>query len=385
MKNILAHVALYLTLLFCFTQCNEKEVSPEEDAAQKLGKITFTYQSLKKPGQQGGVDQVKQPHRIQLSLINAKGEKVISNQSLELISSEDGLITKELELATGKYTLEEFILMDDNGNVLQAAPKTGSPFASFLGSPLPISFEITRSNMFLTQQVLPVNKNNIAEQFGYASFGFEDVDSFSDIVDKWVLIESNSSASVPTPPTILLLTFDQTGTYTSKFFNPIDASSSNSVENKYKIANNNILSLESKFWGDTNYKIIEVTANKLVLEEVDGDLIETYERYEDKKNYSLFDEWILIETTHLSGLPQSPSKLVQRFNVNGVYNGGPYGSIFSPGIKGSIAEGKKFTFISDKMISLESQFWGDTLYEIIELTEDKLVLAEKNGGDLTET
>jgi len=105
----------------------------------------------------------------------ADGTPVLSYKVLELYDFNGSLVSEEIELGVGEYSLTEFFLTDDEGNVLFLTPKEGSTYASSVDDPLPMHFEVEEDSVeTIVPQVIPLEAD--PEDYGYATFGFEVVD-----------------------------------------------------------------------------------------------------------------------------------------------------------------------------------------------------------------
>ncbi len=81
--------------------------------------------------------QATEPTTLLLSLSNGSGDTVFTSRRIALLHFGPRLMTEPIQLATGEYTIVDFLLIDDNDSVLYATPKAESPLAPAVSHPLP--------------------------------------------------------------------------------------------------------------------------------------------------------------------------------------------------------------------------------------------------------
>ncbi len=109
---------------------------------------------------------------VTISIKDGDGNSVYSMERMDLIAIGDGYITKELELSPGKYTVEDFVVVDKEDAALYITPKKGSKTEKLVSTPLPYSFEVVSGDT--NNVVLDVISAELgdASDFGYATFSF---------------------------------------------------------------------------------------------------------------------------------------------------------------------------------------------------------------------
>jgi len=162
MKNTLfwiGLVAMTTALQFC-----RNERSPVA-----LQKVQFTF-SVHSTTPSGGRTETAEPVALLLSLENSIGDPVFTSKRIALLHIGSNLMTDPIELPPGTYTITDFLLVDDDNNVLYATPKAGSPLATAVTHPLPYSFVVSNSEVAnVDMEVVDVSQR-IPEDFGYATF-----------------------------------------------------------------------------------------------------------------------------------------------------------------------------------------------------------------------
>ncbi|HYW96328.1 MAG TPA: DNRLRE domain-containing protein [Bacteroidales bacterium] len=111
--------------------------------------------------------------RILIAVSDRNGVTIIPDTSVAVYSFGDGLVSEKLRMNAGSFLLTKFMLIDNNGKVLYAAPLERSPRAYLVNKPLPLRFDVKAgASTTLIPEVLPVNGSNPSE-FGYVSFGMK--------------------------------------------------------------------------------------------------------------------------------------------------------------------------------------------------------------------
>lgn len=109
---------------------------------------------------------------ILVTIVSVNGDVILEDEMIPLYSFGSGFVSEKIELKTGEYLLEKFMVIGPYGDVVYAAPLEGSPKAYLVNDPLPIEFGIRPEQVsHISPEVLPVGNSNPGE-FGYASFSF---------------------------------------------------------------------------------------------------------------------------------------------------------------------------------------------------------------------
>lgn len=82
------------------------------------------------------------PSSIFISVKDESGNFVLNGEKIELVMLGDGYYTKHIELDEGIYTIEDFLVLDENDSTIFITPKADSELAGLVNNPLPIEFEI---------------------------------------------------------------------------------------------------------------------------------------------------------------------------------------------------------------------------------------------------
>jgi TGF-beta propeptide len=143
----------------------------EKEEAVSKGFISFSLQD-KTEQQQVGLRNatVSEPCAVLITLKDDKGNCVLNGQKYSIVESNGEYWVQNIELASGEYTIEEFLVVDDSDNVIYIAPKLGSEMAPLVNNPLPFSFIVTGGESTnVSLEVLDSDLGSLSE-FGYVSF-----------------------------------------------------------------------------------------------------------------------------------------------------------------------------------------------------------------------
>jgi len=174
MKNILfwiGLVAMSTALQFC-----KNESSPVA-----LQKVQFTF-GVHPSAPSGGRTETAEPVALLLSLENSIGDPVFTSKRIPLLHIGSNLMTDPIELPPGTYAITDFLLVDDDNNVLYATPKAGSPLATAVTHPLPYSFVVSNSAVTTVDMEVVDVSQRIPEDFGYATFQINYVNTLKVVV-----------------------------------------------------------------------------------------------------------------------------------------------------------------------------------------------------------
>jgi hypothetical protein len=147
--------------------CTE-EAGVENIQSQKVS-FSFTVAS---PNQQDGrasSDELPAGASILISLVDEVGNPVLTHHTINLLHLGDSYITEPLELAPGRYSITDFMLVNA-GEVLFATPQRNAPLAKLVAHSLPFSFVIGHDKVNDVEMEVVDAKNNKPEDFGYAAF-----------------------------------------------------------------------------------------------------------------------------------------------------------------------------------------------------------------------
>ena len=171
MKLIKSLLRLLVVIPILVISSCEKHPEIEEEGTLELGVFLDQLDGPLKSGLSDSFD--VRTHYVVISVANENGKLILDHERLELYNFSGHWITKEIKLKVGKYEVVKFLVVDEDGNVLLAAPVEGSPLAYLVDNPLPSPFGIKKDQVTrVAPEVLVVN-NEPPEAFGYATFSYQ--------------------------------------------------------------------------------------------------------------------------------------------------------------------------------------------------------------------
>lgn len=129
------------------------------------------------------------PHYVQLSYLDSKSELFTEVLSLSLFN--DTYLSTPLQLTVGTYSLEEFIVLNEDDSVIYISPKSGSDKADLVNRPLPMLFSVYKdSTTKVIPEVIEIDEDDTPADFGYTEFSFivvGDYDGFARCMNRFGL------------------------------------------------------------------------------------------------------------------------------------------------------------------------------------------------------
>jgi len=156
---------LVITLILVLSSCRREinEISSNSN-------LTF---SIEIEDKENGRVESAMVDAVFISIKDSEGKYIYNMERLNLIQVGQDYLTDNIELSTGDYVLEDFLITDENDSTLYLTPKSGSEYADLIERPLPISFKVSSAETTnIIVEVLAL-ENASAETFGYGVFGFE--------------------------------------------------------------------------------------------------------------------------------------------------------------------------------------------------------------------
>ena len=182
MKRRFLQSALLLSTLLIFNNCG--------DDAEKVnpGQVSFSFTS--DASLNGKQDAQATPAFVAYTAKKANG--TILKGKIELFEFNGSYVTQPQLFFPGQYSLQEYLVLSATNQVLYASPHADSPLADLVTNPLPNLFQILSNQVVVhvVPEVLSV-EGHAPEDFGYAVFGFEIVDSFRLITSATIADNNN--------------------------------------------------------------------------------------------------------------------------------------------------------------------------------------------------
>jgi hypothetical protein len=152
----------------CSHRSDDERLHPQEE-----GILIFSLNPSSNSGV-GKRDFDISPKYAKFEMTNDNGE--ITESSSTLTKYGDTYVSSSISLKSGSYLLNEFLILDDDREVIYAAPKESSDLAYLVDTPLPVSFEVSiEEEVELGVEVISV-AGITPEELGYASFTFTPIE-----------------------------------------------------------------------------------------------------------------------------------------------------------------------------------------------------------------
>jgi hypothetical protein len=170
-------VWLFSTLILGMQSCN--------DGSPQLEKSKVQFSLSSGTASQGRVQDSDLPEnaRLRISIKSRSGTPVFANHEIQVLKVGEGYMADPLELLPGNYVITDFMIVDDS-EVLNATPKSESPFSEFVMHSLPYNFSVIDNSVAKVSMQVIDARNEKPEAFGYASFRVNKANTLSFIVLK---------------------------------------------------------------------------------------------------------------------------------------------------------------------------------------------------------
>jgi len=169
MKTYYLKATLILISVICFlVSCGkpDNEITPEPNK----GTVGFGINVQNPDNGRIAADPI--PTAILISIKNSDDQVIYNLEKLTLVEVNGSYVSSSIELDTGSYTIEDFIVTDINDTSIYLTPKTGSEFESLVTTPLPYEFHITSDETTTVELDVISSTLGQASDFGYAEFTF---------------------------------------------------------------------------------------------------------------------------------------------------------------------------------------------------------------------
>lgn len=169
------HLVLLLCLITIFGSCSE-----ENDPIVENSTLSITF-NITNDLENGKVENsIDDATKIVISIQHANGtDTEYVSKKMDFFKLEGSYISGKINLPVGNYKVTEFLLVDNNNNVMFVTPVKGSQQAQNIQNPLPIDFEIIKDELTeVNMEVLAIN-NLTPEDFGLVSFNIHLIETFA--------------------------------------------------------------------------------------------------------------------------------------------------------------------------------------------------------------
>jgi hypothetical protein len=121
-----------------------------------------------------------------VTIVDASGNTIQNAVSIPLSNLNGSYISNPIALITGNYQLTEFLLVNQNNQVIYASPLKSSKLAYLVTDPLPTSFTIQTNVVTKLDPEVISTYGNSPQDFGYATFGFNIDSTFNFLVGAFI-------------------------------------------------------------------------------------------------------------------------------------------------------------------------------------------------------
>ncbi|ELR68374.1 hypothetical protein C900_00406 [Fulvivirga imtechensis AK7] len=159
-------------IVLSISSCEEEPTEQQEQPVQ----FAFNSEQLAENGRLADLDDAR---AIVISIKNSSGETVLNMEKIEVYKLEgtnytQKFISKPVSLMPGGYEITDFLVVDEDNNVIYVTPKEGSDNSNLVHDPLPIHFSVTANSINeISVQVVDATTDPV-ESFGYVSFSIRE-------------------------------------------------------------------------------------------------------------------------------------------------------------------------------------------------------------------
>ena len=157
---------IFFALAILFSSCNDDESPIIEE-----GSIQFTVSSL--GSSSGRIEEDEIPASVVISVEDLSGNEIISSGSYTISPFQNVYLVDPILLEIGEYYLTEFLVLNEEEEVIYATPKDGALLESLVDQPLPIEFSIAPDEVTELDLEVVSTAGIDPEDLGYSSISFE--------------------------------------------------------------------------------------------------------------------------------------------------------------------------------------------------------------------
>jgi uncharacterized protein (TIGR02145 family) len=173
MKILITIITGLVLAIGSFLSCQKENNEPRATESE----VTFAINSSNLKN--SSVYNLSNADKIIITIQQSDGSPTKYTLSEIKIQQMNGLFySQKIVLETGNYQLTEFLILDNTGNTLFAAPKIGSQEAQNVGKPLPIEFSVVKNSTTPVSVEVISTENRKPEDFGLNHFPIVEVKTF---------------------------------------------------------------------------------------------------------------------------------------------------------------------------------------------------------------
>ena len=138
-----------------------------EDISESV--IEFSFQINHNDGRVLASDTAKY---VLVSIINESGDLIYDLKKLQLFNFNGYLLSEKIHMFQGNYELIEYLVLNENHNIIYACPVEGSKYSDLVTDPLKIQFNTVSDQITkVVPEVISVAESE-PNDFGYSTFSF---------------------------------------------------------------------------------------------------------------------------------------------------------------------------------------------------------------------
>ena len=213
MKRIKGLLAWMLAIGLTIFSCKKEDQTDTSKNAQgtvqfSLGGGEAITSRVKNSAESETTTSVENVSSILITIKDSEGTTIKEKEEITLFNFSGQYISDPLSLPEGTYTIEEFLVIDDSNDVVYATPLANSSKASSVITPLPTSFTVFNGGVTkTTMQVLDIEGIS-PDEFGYATFDFEVVETVDFYVNAFIYDSASNSLELDSLEYIMFLNND---------------------------------------------------------------------------------------------------------------------------------------------------------------------------------
>lgn len=182
-KTLLGSILL---LLVSFTACKKESIEDSIATSPAEFNLAVSTNALKST-------ELSDVSSALVSIVSSDSASIYNLEEIELVSFNDSYISSQLLLEVGDYKVTDFLILDSNGNVVYATPKTGSDLALLVENPLSVDFSVEENQTTTVPlEVLSIDGYDPSD-FGYVEFTISHVKTFNFAVGIYTLDDEDNS------------------------------------------------------------------------------------------------------------------------------------------------------------------------------------------------
>ncbi|MBN2739036.1 MAG: hypothetical protein JXR70_18805 [Spirochaetales bacterium] len=166
-------VFLVILVIFMMTGCSLERFSPVPNAGAKAETKDVKFSFANSMTKSKGADSGNSIRSILVTVKGSDGVYLFTKKEFKVYPMGQMYVSQPLSITTGDdYSVTEFYVLNDNDEVVYAAPLKGSNKEIYVHYPLPYNFKVVANgDNTVPLEVIPVLGGDIPRDFGYDGLG----------------------------------------------------------------------------------------------------------------------------------------------------------------------------------------------------------------------